>query len=187
MRHNYTTHALVLARTPLGEANGFITILTDELGLLRARAQGIRKPGAKLASALATYAESIMTLVRGREGWRITGATLEMPWFTRIGTRAARTRAARITGLVLRLVAGESAESAVFPILTTFFNALAILPEESHEAVEVLTALAILSALGLDAGVSVPRTFDPAALGDFAAHRRDYIARINRGIEASGL
>ena len=187
MRHNYTTRAIVLARTPLGEANGFITILTDELGLLRARAQGIRKPGAKLASALATYAESSLTLVRGREGWRITGASLETPWFTRMGTRAARTRAARITGLVLRLVAGESAESAVFPIVTNFFTALATLPEESHEAVEILAALSILAALGLDAGGEVPRSFDSSALANFATHRRDYIARINRGLEASGL
>ena len=84
MRHKYDTRGIVLSRLPLGEANAFITLLTPELGLVRVRAQGIRMPGAKLASALATFAESSLVLVRGREGWRLAGAVLEENWFKRL-------------------------------------------------------------------------------------------------------
>ncbi len=187
MRHKYSTRGIVLARTPLGEANGFITILTDELGLVRARAQGIRKPGAKLSSALATYAESELVIVRGREGWRITGANLKESWFSRLQDAARRRRAARISGLVLRLVAGEVAEPALFPIITNFFTALSQLPDSDHDAAECLAALSILSALGLDSGTALPKKFDADSLTLVVAHRRAYITRINRGIEASGL
>mgnify|MGYP001567250827 CR=1 FL=1 len=77
MRYKYETRGIVLSRAPSGEANAFITLITPELGLVRARAQGVRKPGAKLAAALATFAESSLVLVRGKEDWRIAGAVLE--------------------------------------------------------------------------------------------------------------
>ena len=48
----------MLARTPLAEASASLLLLTEEFGLARARAQGVRKPGAKMAGALATLAES---------------------------------------------------------------------------------------------------------------------------------
>src|SRR3989338_714111 len=77
MRHKYETRGIVLSRSPVGEAIPFVTLLTPELGLVRALAQSIRKPNAKLASALTTFAESSVVLVRGRDGWRLSGAVLE--------------------------------------------------------------------------------------------------------------
>src|SRR3989338_9216530 len=96
MRHKYETRGIVLSRSSLGEANAFITLLTPELGLVRARAQGLRRSGAKLAAALPTLAESSVVLVRGRDGWRLAGAVLEENWFARIQRAAARARAARV-------------------------------------------------------------------------------------------
>ena len=189
MRHKYETRGIVLARLPLGESNASVTLLTGELGLLRARAQGVRKPGAKLAAALATLAESSLVLVRGREGWRIAGAVLEEPWFARIGSVSARERAARVSGLLLRFVAGEAREPELFSILRSFFEALGTLPEEMHEAAEMLAALRTLAALGLDGG-GIPGAasdFSAPVLARIGKERAKYIARINRGIAASGL
>src|SRR5580692_963366 len=107
MRHKYATTGIILSRTPIGEASAFITLLTPDLGLVRARAQSIRKPGAKLAAALQTFSESDVILVRGKDGWRLSGAVLARSWFTELNA-PARLRAGRITNLVLRLVHGES-------------------------------------------------------------------------------
>ena len=186
MRHKYSTRGIVLARTPLGETNALLTLLTEDLGLVRARAQGVRRPGAKLAASLATYAESELVLVRGREGWRVTGATLAVPWFARLSC-PARPRAGRISGLLLRLVAGEVAELQLFPLLVRFFDALSTVGEGEHDAAECLAALSILATLGLDAGEVPAPVFDANALAALSAKRGDYISRINRGIEASGL
>ena len=38
MRHKYVTRAIVLARAPLAESASLITLLTEEFGLVRARA-----------------------------------------------------------------------------------------------------------------------------------------------------
>lgn len=189
MRHKYETRGIVLSRTSIGEANTLVALITQEIGLVRARAQGVRKSGAKLASALVTCAESEVTLVRGKEGWRIAGAVLKENWFYRLENSVSRARAARLSGLLLRMVAGEARDHVLFPIMNGFFEALATLPEDTHESVEALAALRILSALGLDGG-GVDGTgseFSPVLLAEIAKDRTHYITRINRGIAASGL
>ena len=118
-------------------------------------------------------------LVQGKEYWRIAGAILKENWFLRMNNSAARVRAARICHLLLRLVAGETRDVFLFPIINSFFDSLASLPEEKHEEIEIITALRILTALGLDTG-EIPEEISPKT-------RTSYIRRINRGIEASGL
>ena len=188
MRHKYLTTALVLGRTPLGEANVLVTLLVPEFGLLRARAQGLRQPRAKLAAALATLAESEVMLVRGAEGWRVMSAVLKTSHFEKL-SRVSRLRAARITGLFLRLVAGEARDETLFESMREFLHALHTLREEEQDALECAAALRILGALGLDAealpGGNAP--YSTEALSEIRAARSEVIARINHGIEASGL
>lgn len=188
MRHKYETRGIVLSRTPVGEASSFVTLVTPELGLVRVLAQSVRKPGAKLASALATFVESSVVLVHGRDGWRLAGAVFEENWFARLRGADARKRAGRVSGLLLRLVAGEAPDAALFPIMKGFLEALAELPSEAQEDIEILAALRVLSALGLDTGeLSDDSAFTPEVLASVAKDRTGYISRINRGIEASGL
>lgn len=189
MRHRYDTRVLVLHRSPLGEANTNLTLLTPELGLVRARAEGLRKSGAKLAPALTTLAESDLVLVRGKDAWRIAGAVLAENWFVRLETASARMRIARVTGLLLRLVAGETPDPALFPLMKEFLLALATRAEHDHDALEILIALYILVVLGLDPSpLPTPETaFTETQIATVQNARKDYIARINRGITASGL
>ena len=180
MRHKYATSAIVLARSPLSEESALVTLLTGDLGLVRARAQGIRKPGAKLSAALQTLSESEVILVRGKDIWRLSGAVLKENRFQNM-SRAARLRAARISGLILRLVAGESADPVLYTALNDFLEDVTSRAEDEHDAAECLAALRILRALGLDAGD------EPANLSEVTANRSSIILRINRGIAASGL
>src|SRR3989344_4853702 len=166
MRHKYETRGIVLARSTMGEANASVVVLTPALGLVRARAQGLRKSGAKLSAALVTFAESDLVLVEGKEGWRVAGA-----------------------GLILRLVAGEAHDAELHPIIRSFFDALITISEDQHEAAELLVVIRVLAALGLDAG-EIPGhndEFTPEILNYVLANRANYIARINHGISASGL
>ncbi|MDP2652363.1 MAG: recombination protein O N-terminal domain-containing protein [bacterium] len=188
MRHKYETRGIVLSRSPAGEANASVVLLTPDVGLVRARAQGVRRSGAKLAAALATFVESDVVLVRGRETWRIAGAVLEENWFTQMRT-GARSRAARVSGLLLRLVAGEVRDAQLFIIIVSFFKALSELPEEMYDAAEMLAVLRMLAVLGLDTG-EIPGElplFTQPLLATVLKERVAYVARINHGIAASGL
>lgn len=189
MRQTYPTEGIVLGRTPVAEESVLVTLITKELGLIRARAQGLRKPGAKLASALQTFAESSVTTVAGRDGWRVSGAVLRTNWFQTL-PKDARERASRVAALVLRLVPGEEADPELYRAFALFLEALAVMPPESREALECLAVLRILAALGLDSG-DLPGTADAPygveALRQVYARRAAYVARANKGIAASGL
>ncbi|MGE5541297.1 MAG: DNA repair protein RecO [Bacillota bacterium] len=186
MRHKYATPALVLARVPIAEAGMLVTLLTPELGLIRARAEGVRRSGAKLAHALQALNESDIMLVRGKEGWRVTGAVLAEDRFVGLG-QEARARIARVSGLLLRLVHGESDDPSLHTSFTEFLLALGEAPSEEGEAVESLVVLRLLSALGLDAGELPPPGYGPDARVYVTERRAHIISRINRGIAASSL
>lgn len=177
MRPKYATPAIVLSRAPIGEASALVTLLTPEFGLVRARAQGVRKSGAKLSAALTTLSELEGHLLFGKEGWRLSGATLVEGHFSRLSP-AARVRVGRLSTLLLRLVHGESREPELFDAFRDFLIALRFPDEESQDEAECLAALRMLNALGLDAGEV------PERIGE---DRKGIIARINKGIAASGL
>lgn len=183
MRHKYVMRAFVLQRTPIKEAATLVTLLTEDFGLIRARAEGLRKPGAKLASALQTLSEAEVTLVRGKDGWRLSGALLGEDWFARLD-RNSRLRAGRISGLLLRLVHGEASDPAIYAAYDEFLRRLPDLAEEAQDTLECLTALRVLASLGLDSGPLPVLAHDIPLAPDA---RRDLVMRINRGIAASGL
>ena len=206
MRHKYATPAIVLGRAPLSEASASITLLTAEVGLIRARAQGVRKPGAKMASALQTFTESDVLLLRGKDGWRLAGALAGEDWFKRLGAHASRRRAGRIAALLQRLVQNDTLDTSTtfYSIFSKFLSALADISkgnadvnEETHvdseplaDAAECLAALRILHVLGVDAG-EIPGgllgDYEQETLEEVIDNRQDFISRINRGIAASGL
>ena len=189
MRHKYDTSAIVLARAHTGEATTLVTLLTADLGLVQARAQSVRKEGAKLAFGLVTLAESRVMLVHGKEGWRLTGVVLEENWFFRLPGPAAQETVGRVLGLLLRLVAGEAQDRELFPIMREFLESLATRPEPLHEAIEMLAVLRFLAALGLDTG-ELPSGAGGQVnelLNAILRDRTMYIDRINTGIVASGL
>jgi len=189
MRVKYSTDAIALGRLPLSEASALVTLLTAEFGIIRARSQGLRKPGAKMGAGLQTLAESDVTLLKGKEGWRLAGSILVKDWAHELA-RPARLRAGRVAELLLRFVQGESNDQVFFTIFVHFVSALPALSEEEQDAAECLAVLRILRALGLDAG-EIPGKGDDdysdTARAAILKNRKEYIARINKGIAASGL
>lgn len=160
-----------------------MSLLTPDLGLVRARAEGLRNPGSKLVHALQTLSETEVVLLRGKEGWRLAGAVLVENWFTKL-SREARLAAGRRASLILRLVQGETADTRLYDAFKSFLTALPQLDETDRDKAELSVTLSILSILGLDAG-EMPDEDALLTLTD--VERRELIERINRGITASGL
>ncbi len=72
----YATDAIVLSRFELGEADRVLTILTPELGKLKAIAKGIRRPSSRLGGSLEPFAELRLNLARGRTFDVVTGVAV---------------------------------------------------------------------------------------------------------------
>lgn len=174
----------MLGRSGLRESGTSVVLLTEEFGLIRARAEGLRKSGAKLAHALQTLSECEATLLRGKDGWRLSGAVLLTNHFALLD-REARLRAGRIAGLMLRLVQGESADARLLELLSAFLAELPEREEEEQDALECRAALMLLQLLGLDDDRAGETMLESDPLD--SEERRAIITRVNRGIAASGL
>lgn len=188
MRHKYSTRAIVLGRRSSGEESLSASLLTEDFGLIRARSQGARKQGAKMSAGLQTLSRSDVTLLRGKDGWRMAGAVLETNW-SRALSADGRLRAARVLELADRLIRGEHEDAELFAVLSSFLAALAGRSEEEQDAIEMLAVVRLLHALGLDAGdiYGAPEAYADEAISRAREARTALIARINHGIAASGL
>lgn len=72
--HIYQTNAFIIDSSPLGEANKIYTLLTEDLGMISATAQSVRHLKSKLRYSLQDLSFSRISLVKGKEFWRITSA-----------------------------------------------------------------------------------------------------------------
>lgn len=73
-RH-YETEGLIISHRNLGEANRLYQILTPDFGLINVLAQGVRREPSKLRYHLENFSFTRLTLVRGREFWRVVGVS----------------------------------------------------------------------------------------------------------------
>lgn len=160
--HIYTTKGLILSERSLREADRVYSILTRDLGLIRATALGVRKESSKLRGVLEPIALATISLVRGKEYWRITSAEL----IERIQARAEIVRPLVLLG---KLVQGESAHPELFDIVEKG------LMDERGEMGEEQFVAQMLYHLGY-----LKET-------DLRLEKKDLVRAINSGLEASHL
>ncbi|MBU3668672.1 MAG: hypothetical protein FGM57_01750 [Candidatus Taylorbacteria bacterium] len=72
--HIYQTKAYIIESGQTGEASKKLLMLTDNLGLIYVAAQGVRLSTSKLKASIQDYSFSRVSLVRGKEIWRLTNA-----------------------------------------------------------------------------------------------------------------
>ncbi|OHB25919.1 MAG: hypothetical protein A2542_03055 [Parcubacteria group bacterium RIFOXYD2_FULL_52_8] len=190
----YTTDAFVLGSEPAAEASLKITLFTRELGLVRAHAQGVRLLSSKLKSGLQILALSRVSLVRGREVWRLTSAVAGP---LALGSREGEKRLlwARLLALVARLIHGEEADEQLYTMLEHFYEFVLSeeLDREQLHCAEVLATLRILDHLGYvgDRHESLQLLMvEPLALATLANVGKEVLQMqtvINNSLQASQL
>lgn len=118
----YSTRGFILGSAPSGEAGKAYSLYTEQFGLVRAHAQGVRHLKSKLRYNLADYSLATFSLVRGKEFWRLTGAVAEAAGEWGSGSeKGARQARARILSFVRRLVQGEERNDDLFAVLLDLF------------------------------------------------------------------
>lgn len=141
----HTTTAFVLQAYPHGESSRTYKLLTREKGLLYAHGQGVRELKSRNKYALQTGDLSEVTLVKGREKWRITGArTLENVSVPR-PNRVYKTKLLNLIGTLLPI---EDPVLEVFDVLEGSNKALCVFPETQASLIETITMLRLMDKLG---------------------------------------
>ena len=146
------------------EADRIYTLLTRELGLIRATALGVRKEASKLRGALEPFSLSTISLVRGKEYWRITSAVF-------IKSISSITKIVRPLLLLEKLVQGEDPHRELFDVIEEAIN----FRGERNEMFETQLVAKILYQLGY------------LQESDLNLEKKALIQAINKGIQASQL
>ncbi|MDD2935382.1 MAG: DNA repair protein RecO [Candidatus Pacebacteria bacterium] len=121
----YNTEGIILGSFPVGEADKFFRIFTRELGLIEATAQGVRKTESKNRYGLQDFSLSDISLVRGREVWRITNvSTMKNLFFDLEEKKEARDSLIKIILFVQKLVHGEEKNEKLFDLILSAFEFL---------------------------------------------------------------
>jgi recombinational DNA repair protein (RecF pathway) len=115
MYHLYHTQAFVLRSTDTGEANKYYSLFTREFGLIRASAQSVRAAHSKLRPGLIDYAHTNISLVRGKNTWRLTSAVSIGNVYQELsGSKEVSRMFARSFALLSRLLQGEEKNAELF-------------------------------------------------------------------------
>ena len=127
MYHLYHTPAFVLGSEPFGEGSKRFTLFTRELGLISGNATSVREERSKLRYALQDFSYSDITLVRGKDSWRLTSAVLiENIYNVFRNTPEVAALFGRVFRLLQRLLAGEEKNEKLFDAVMEGFNFLRI-------------------------------------------------------------
>ena len=161
MHHIYHTEALILYSRPRGEANRLYTILTRELGLLHAVAQGVRLEKSKLRYTLQDFSHARIDLVRGHEMWRITSATSIASFGGVLKQPEAGTSLVYTARLLTRLITGEEATPLVWDDTYAFYTYLASseVNSDTIRQTEAVYVYRVLFHLGYVTGEHVPASY----------------------------
>lgn len=184
-----TTMAYVLDAYPNGESNFVYKLFTRDLGLLYAHAQSVREMKSKNKYALQVGYPAEVTLVRGREVWRVTSAQ-HVPRHTT--TTQATHMSRKILHLIATYSAVEDVAPDVFDITQYGTEAATVCQTEDVILVEAITVLRIMDKLGfvarpleelVIASFLESHTYSEVDIEHARTHKQKLIARVNIALE----
>lgn len=147
----YETDAFVLSAHNVGEGNRFFYLFTKEFGLVKATAQSVRVEKSKLRYNLQPFSRAQVSLVRGKEQWRVVGAEGAQHFFVSFsGNTEAQQLLRHLFDLVIRLVHGEGVHPYTFDTLGEVSGVLlrGDVTKEDLKPLELISVARILFELG---------------------------------------
>ncbi len=162
--HIYTTKGIVLSGRPWRDADRIYNILTRDLGLIRATAIGVRKEVSKLRGSLEPLVLANVSLVRGKEFWRVTSSEF-------LEKIEPKSELVRPLALLEKLIQGEDPHPALFDAIEK-----AILePDPDEQMFETRLVAQILFHLGYLKEI------------DLNLDKKALVKAINEGLQESQL
>lgn len=140
---DYHYHAIVLGKKDVGEADRLYTVYALEAGKIKVRANGVRKPSAKLAGIMEPITQSEIFVARVKGTGRLTGA-IASQYFSQIKNDwESLQEAFFVFRYFEKVIAGEEKDEGVFFLLQEFLETLEK-NTQSSPASKTLIALGFL-------------------------------------------
>ncbi len=191
--HIYTTDGIILKRTPFGEANILLHVLTEDLGLIHASARSARVTESKLRPALQEFEDVSISCVKGKSGWKITNVVGKVNFFFEYPKEFHKVLA-QVGSILLKMIQGESPQKEVFRTTKSGFEFLKNLTKDEISNFETLIVLRILFLLGyvakdqkIDMFLDNTDEWRPDLLNEVSSNKTYLIETINKAIKESHL
>lgn len=171
-------------------------IFTKELGVVHASAQGVRLLKSKLRYSLQDFAYVQVSLVRGKDIWRITNASPVSIRFPHLFSQSDYFEIyAKVLTLLRRLLNGEEKNESLFELLTQAFDFLETATSKTFQPLsfECMLVLQILHNLGYGSQhsafeeYSLPVVWSGELISSFEPHRSRALLEINTSLRESHL
>lgn len=147
MYPKYTTECFIVSARQSGENDRVFRLYTKEFGMIRASAKSVRLGRSKLKAHLRDGNLLKVSLVRGRELWRLIDCFEEIPDLDSLRQKKVFARLLKLLG---QLVHGEEKNAELFSGLANIRGFIRSEDPwgEDLKSVECFGVMAILSALG---------------------------------------
>lgn len=141
-----TAKGLIIREHNVGEADRFVTLLTDRLGVIRASVRGARRVNSRAGASTRLLAFSQLSLIKGREKYIIETAVPLRVFFT-VGAEVERVALAQYFCELFGALAPGEEEAPAF--LQLLLNALHLLEQKKdREHIKAVTELRLLAMAG---------------------------------------
>lgn len=183
----YTTDAIVCGSWERGEHDRSLLLFTRDVGMVIARAAGARGVRSKLRYALQDFSQVRVSLVRGKQSWRITGVEPNGNLYFVAKSRDGRAAMLRGVRLLRRLIHGEEIHAELFSVANDGLSYLITL-ESKDENAETLFALRVLYQLGYIASDDAYRfAVDARTLEEAVTQLGEHAEAMSRQVEGALL
>lgn len=190
----YHTKALFLGSYSFGEDSRMGVLFTEHFGLLKVVCQGSRRNSSKLNFHLGVPSRCEVTLVRGKEYWRLVGASEgELYWKTFENERKKLEALSRLFSFLPRFIHGEGSGSVIYPLLGEFASSLKHTKESNIILLEGLALGRILRELGYFpeskelAFLFIENSFSENLIREAGGKKKLLFTAINTAIQESHL
>lgn len=189
----YTTRGFILQSSPQGEADKFLKIFTEDLGLINTSAKSARGIYSKLRPHLNSFSLINCSLVRGKSYWKITSASEAKDFFSL--SRADEKKKilfGRIFSILTMMLNGEEKNKELFSIVEKGIRDIEDnnFSEEEIDLAEIILVSRILHNLGfIDLKPYPDKLFgisiDSEALKEAKSFKRQLVLSVNKALKAS--
>jgi recombinational DNA repair protein (RecF pathway) len=171
----YTTDALVCGTYARNTADHSYLLFTREAGMLYADARSAREERSRQRYALQDFSLIRVSLIRGRNSWKIGSVEEQKNYYHRAENRLARGSVVNLIRLIKRFVRGEEANQELYDLVCAGLDTL-VNKIEHRRFTEELIQLRVLSLLGYVDTSQLPVEIISSQPAEFYKHHDSQLA-----------